>query len=120
MDLKTMQDGLYCLRRLKPGWLDGEGEVPDAAGLDWLSGVMTEAVDNHGMPAAHIYPTETGGVSAEWTLGVHEISAEFDLSHRVASIHSLNTETGRDAEYHWEEWHGATSLAGVIETCAMC
>ena len=56
------------LRLLKDGWLEGEGLSPPEAGLDWLR----SAFDRHfpeEAPLPHLYPTETGGVQAEWSIG---------------------------------------------------
>ena len=55
------------LRLLQDGWLEGEGIAPPSAGLDWLH----DAFDRHfpdEAPLPYLYPTETGGVQAEWVL----------------------------------------------------
>ena len=81
-DLRTMQDG----------WLEGGGRAPSGPGLAWLS----DAFDQHfseAAPLPYLYPTESGGVQAEWSLGPNEVTLEIDLTTHEAEWHVLNTST---------------------------
>lgn len=77
------------LRLLKPGWLDGRGEVPTPDQFSWLEGFFS-----HGYPsslaAPLIFPTAEGGVQLEWTLGAAEITLEVDLSSKQGELHSYD------------------------------
>lgn len=79
------------LRLLKDGWLEGQGKGPSQEGLDWLS----QAFDKHysdDLPLPYLYPTEPGGVQAEWSLGRNEITLEIDLVEHSGYFHALHIE----------------------------
>ena len=99
---------IYDLRQLKDGWLEGQGKAPSKEGLDWLS----QAFDKHysgDLPLPYLYPTEPGGVQAEWSLGRNEITLEIDLAKHSGYFHALHmkddTEETRHldlgSETHW-------------------
>lgn len=82
---------IYDLRQLKDGWLEGQGKAPSKEGLDWLS----QAFDKHysgALPLPYLYPTEPGGVQAEWSLGRNEITLEIDLTEHSGYFHALQME----------------------------
>ena len=82
---------IYDLRKLKDGWLEGQGKAPSKEGLDWLS----QAFDKHysgDLPLPYLYPTEPGGVQAEWSLGRNEITLEIDLAEHSGYFHALHME----------------------------
>ena len=67
------------LRAMEGGWLEGTGEVPRIAELDWLSARF----DSHfpdDLPLPNIYPTPEGGIEAEWSLGANSIIFGLDLN----------------------------------------
>lgn len=79
------------LRLLNDGWLEGQGKAPSKEGLDWLS----QAFDNYypsDLPLPYLYPTEPGGVQAEWSLGRNEITLEIDLAEHSGYFHALQME----------------------------
>jgi len=82
-------------RNLKTGWLHGKGRSLSTQGLDWL----THQFDVHypeTAPTPYLYPTAEGGVQAEWSLGVYELSLEIDLVTHQAQWHLLNLNTEND------------------------
>ena len=82
---------IYDLRQLKDGWLEGQGKAPSKEGLDWLS----QAFDKHysgDLPLPYLYPTEPGGVQAEWSLGRNEITLEIALAEHAGYFHALQME----------------------------
>lgn len=83
------------LRSLKNGWLEGVGTAPDAGGLDWLATAF-ETQYSDVLPLPYLYPTEDGGVRAEWPFDNTEASLDIDLVSKRAIWHDLNLET--DAE----------------------
>ena len=96
------------LRLLKDGWLEGQGKAPSKEGLNWLS----QAFDKHysgDLPLPYLYPTEPGGIQAEWSLGQNDITLEIDLTEHSGYFHALqmedDTEETRrldlDSETHW-------------------
>ncbi len=42
-------------------------------------------------PSRILYPTETGGVQADWGLDPNEITIDVDLETRLGELHVLNT-----------------------------
>ena len=64
---------------------------------DWLQ----NAFDRHfpdDAPLPHLYPTESGGVQAEWSIGSMEISLDLNLDTRSGEWHALDTEAGEVEE----------------------
>lgn len=80
------------LRRLRDGWLEGVGRAPAAEGLDWLASAF-DAFYPDDAPLPYLYPTEEGGVRAEWAAGDVEASAQIDLAAKQAQWHELNLGT---------------------------
>ena len=85
------------LRQIRDGWLEGNGLAPPGSGLDWLADAFDRNYPEEA-PLPHLYPTETGGVQAEWSLGPHEVTLEVDLGTRTGEWHVLNMDTGADSE----------------------
>lgn len=77
------------LRLLQDGWLDGDGKAPSSTGLNWLHEAF-ECNYPDEIPLPHLYPTETGGVQAEWTLDPNEISLDLNLENHLGEWHVLN------------------------------
>lgn len=94
LDIRAQLDEL---RLLKDGWLEGEGLSPPAPGLDWLQNAFTRHFPGDA-PLPHLYPTETGGVQAEWSFGSMEISLDLNLDTRSGEWHALDTEAGKVEE----------------------
>ena len=79
LDPLDVPSRLCELRRLKNGWLDGEGVAPAPEFLDWLAGTFDRLYPDE-LPLPHIYPTVEGGVQAEWSLSSHEVSLSIDFA----------------------------------------
>ena len=82
------------LRSLEDGWLDGKGEAPPQAGIDWLESVFIVNFDKVILP--HLYPTEAGGIQAEWTLGNRELVLDVDLNNKKGYWHEMDMATMED------------------------
>lgn len=80
------------LKLVEDGWLEGRGRVPSRAGLDWLRGVFVRHVPDD-VPHPYLYPTETGGVQAEWSLGSREATLEVNLETHDGQWHVLDLES---------------------------
>ncbi len=85
------------LRQIRDGWLEGKGLAPPGSGLDWLADAFDRNFPEEA-PLPHLYPTETGGVQAEWSLGPNEVTLEVDLGTHTGEWHVLNMDTGADSE----------------------
>ena len=85
------------LRNLKAGWLDGAGEVPSVAGLDWLSNVFSANFSNDAI-LPYVYPTPEGNLRAEWAAGGKESSLDVDLASHKGAWHGFNTQTQDEEE----------------------
>lgn len=93
LDISAQLDDL---RLMKNGWLEGEGVAPPHEGLDWLSQVFDDHYSEN-LPPPYLYPTEEGGVQAEWSFKQDEVSLRIDLGNHVGGWHALNMETDADA-----------------------
>jgi hypothetical protein len=83
------------LAKLKDGWLDGGGRAPSHALIDGLKSGFENSFDP-GLPLPYLYPTEDGGLQAEWTMGDWEISLEVqseDLRGEYRATSSKDTTT---------------------------
>lgn len=89
---------LNDFHELQDGWLDGEGIKPPTDGLQWLRHAF-ECNYPDKLPLPHLYPTETGGVQVEWTLGPNEITLNVNIETRLSEWHGLNLESGNVSEY---------------------
>lgn len=79
-------------RLLKNGWLEGQGEAPDQAGLDWLSSAFERHYPDD-VPLPFTYPTPKGNIQFEWSVGANESSVTIDLQSHAAEWHCFNTST---------------------------
>lgn len=82
-------------RLLKKGWLDGYGMALSAAGLDWLSTQFTHHYPGD-LRLPYLYPTEDGGIQAEWSLGEVELSLTIDINCHIGEWHTLNMQSGEE------------------------
>ena len=84
-------------RAMKDGWMDGEGLAPNHVGLDWLAAAFERHFpDEASLP--YTYPTPTGGVQLEWSLGIQDISLEINLETHQAQWHRLDMASDIDDE----------------------
>ena len=94
-EISRVQVRLQTLADLPEGWLDGDGAKLPSAGISWVGDVLTSALAS-GLPEPALFPTPAGNVLAEWSAGVWEISAEFDLAARSVEVAAVNVATGDD------------------------
>jgi hypothetical protein len=77
---------IETLRNLEDGWLDGEGKAPPLDGIKWF----TECFDQyywHELRLPYLYPTEDGGICAEWVIEPLDMSLDIDLTTRRGYWH---------------------------------
>lgn len=108
-------DRIKFLKTLEDGWHDGEGKRPDPEGLDWF----TNKLEQWGLAdslAPYLYPTEEGGVQAEWRKDNNYITLEIDLVEQSGYLHSLHLEDDHEIEgdFRLEKESGWRFLAGMI------
>ena len=72
------------LQDLEYGWLSGDEPALDKDGLAWLENALKSKIAFTSQTFPHLYPTETGGVQAEWRLGDISADLEIDLDTRQA------------------------------------
>lgn len=109
------------LRLLKDGWLEGQGKAPSQDGLDWLSQAFKNYYSGD-LPQPYLYPTEPGGVQAEWSLDQNEITLEINLAEYAGYFHALHVEDDTEktrnldlgSETHWIELK--TLIASMSES----
>jgi hypothetical protein len=97
-DLRARTEELKALQR---GWLGGEeGQPLDADALTSLAHLLVDLHEQEEMPVPYLYPTPTGGVQAEWTIGPWELSATFDFASGDVELDAVDTQTGAGKEEH--------------------
>ena len=103
--------------QLKDDWLDGYGLAPSHEGLTWLAEAFQQYYPDE-LPLPYLYPTEEGGIQAEWPLDDTEVSIEIDLKTQTGQWHALNLATREDEaqELHLGEASGWQWLIGRIQT----
>ena len=89
LDALDVDMQLDQFRLMEDGWLEGDGLAPPKSGLDWLADAFEQHFPEEA-PLPHLYPTEMGGVLAEWSIGPNEITFEVDLGTHVGEWHALN------------------------------
>ena len=97
MDPLNFGAQLDYLRELHVGWLDGDGKAPSSDGLKWLRNAF-ECNYTDKLPLPHLYPTEKGGVQAEWSLDPNEITLDVNLETRLGEWHVLDMESDDESE----------------------
>ncbi len=88
-------------RKMRNGWLEGDGRAPDPAGLDWLS----DSFERHypdDSPLPHTYPTPEGGVEMEWSFGSRSGILEIDLEKRLGDWLGFDKESDEEDSYKLE------------------
>ena len=117
LDARDIPARLQELGALQDGWLEGRGQAPPQGGLAWLARAFGEHYPDE-LPRPYLYPTEAGGVQAEWTFGSEEITLEIDLGTHAGHWHRLNLQT--DAEearpLTLDDETGWSWLVGEIQT----
>ena len=66
------------LRVLEDGWLEAGGLAPPKDGLDWFLEAFNRYYPSD-LPLPYLYPTEDGGLQAEWDQGGREANLKIDL-----------------------------------------
>lgn len=83
------------LAELKDGWLNGEGIAPDKVGISWLTSSFEKKFPDD-LQLPYLYPTEDGGIQAEWSLSHYEISLTINLIAHTAVWQVLNITNDSD------------------------
>lgn len=76
------------IRKLKDGWLDGDGKAFDPAGLDWVQGIFA-VLSEAGIRRPYVYPTLDGHVQAEWNgdgVRPSDVDVRFDIHQHSAEV----------------------------------
>lgn len=110
LDVAARLDELALLRA---GWLDGGGHALSREGLKWFSEAF-EAKFPGVLPLPHVYPTEDGGVRAEWSQNGNEASLDVNLEERIAEWHNLNLNTNAE-QAEWLHLSGAAGWERLAE-----
>lgn len=119
LDSLDIASRLDELRVLKDGWLEGIGSAPSPSGIDWLLKVFDLYYPDEA-PLPHLYPTETGGIRAEWTVGDSEASLDIDLDNHFGEWHQFDIKSDveevlsltLDQEQGWKQLVRQINLIG--------
>jgi hypothetical protein len=104
LDLLDIPSRLVELKNLKNGWLDGHGKAPGAESLNWLSEFMENSYPED-LTLPYLFPTESGGIRAEWESSEYDQSLDIDLETHQCRWHSLNllTDSEEDKTFSIDE-----------------
>ena len=94
LDIRARLDSI---RKIRDGWLEGGGLAPSPDGLDWLAETFAAHYPDD-CPRPYLYPTEDGGVQAEWSLAPWSVSWEINLESRLGEWFALNLTTDQSHE----------------------
>ena len=94
------------LAALRDGWLDGHGRALPRPELERLQSAFA-AHYPEGIPLPHLYPTESGGVQAEWTLGETEVELAVDLHTHKGQWSELGLDCNLTEEHMLDLTRGA-------------
>lgn len=106
---------LQELGTLRDGWLEGKGVAPPSAGLAWFTEYLGAYPDD--LPFPCIFPTESGGLLIEWTIGNVEASLEVDLNTHEAFWHAWHTDTDKSTEITFDlddGWQWAAEMRSIM------
>ena len=101
------------LRSLEDGWLEGGGAAPFKEGLDWLD----QSFERHyptELPRPYLFPTEDGGVQAEWIFEEINIEVRIDLSSRHGTYLWLDESIEEERELDLSDGVNWAWLASVV------
>ncbi len=107
---EKLDSRLSELARLKDGWFDGDGLAPTKALLAQTHQMLNQ-LRLLNVPAARLFATPDGGVQAEWTIGMREISVTFEAN---GSIYAQSVDTLSGDTTELEGIPNATDLAAVV------
>ena len=91
---------LLHLKELKPGWLEGDGEVPDPSDLDWL-GILWEDYFQ-ALTDPYLYPMADGNVIIEWKIPDIALNLEVDLPNKQAILFHFDKKTDFDETFEYD------------------
>jgi len=111
LDGPPVRQRLEDLRRLEPGWMDGEGKPLAPSGLDWVGALLSRLTEKSKCPVPYLFPMLDGCVQAEWRIGGWDASGEFDLHARTMTLWAVDPETD---EYRAEEAHTESEVENVV------
>jgi hypothetical protein len=89
LDLLDIPSRLAEFKNLEDGWLDGCGKAPLVDSLNWFSEFMENSYPED-LDLPYLYPTESGGIRAEWESEEYDISLDINLETHHCQWHSLH------------------------------
>lgn len=92
LDPLDISERLDELLLLSDGWLNGEGIALEKSKVDWFANIFNETYDTS-LQLPYLYPTIEGGIQAEWTKDIFEITLKINLKDKLGYYHSLNNQT---------------------------
>lgn len=102
LDPLDVPSRLWDLSFVKNGWFDGEQGIGiDRRRAIKLGRLFDENYDSN-IQLPYIYPTIEGGIQAEWSTDIYEISLEVSLDTLESSYHEYNVQTKESVEKQFD------------------
>ncbi|MDB5817936.1 MAG: hypothetical protein JWQ11_1576 [Rhizobacter sp.] len=88
--IQPFEARLFEIGSTPPGWYDGTNPAPSASAIVSMRQFLSGS-DLQSLPAPYLYPLPEGGISAEWTFGDWEASAEIDEAASRLTLNAVNS-----------------------------
>lgn len=109
---------IHQLKDLEPGWLEGDGEVPDPAALDWWGMLWEDYFED--VPNGYLFPCEDGSIIVEWKIPQKAMNLQINLTQKKGRLFILEKTTW-DAQNHYFDMNNSSEveqLAKIIRNVA--
>lgn len=82
------------LLNMTDGWHDGDYPAPSELSVHAMRNLIIDLSNNNDIPSPNLYPTASGGVVSEWSIGDWEASIEINQEANIFELISVNVQTG--------------------------
>jgi hypothetical protein len=114
-----IQERLARLANLSEGWLDGVGKAVMPIGTEQLASLLS-ALETLGLSKPFLFPTEDGGIQAEWSFPDTEVVVEFSASFDHAEVHGthLRSLASREGQVDLGAANAIQAIGAFVESFA--
>jgi hypothetical protein len=95
---QSFEDRLDEIAQTPSGWYSEGNPAPNSNAIAKMRNFVKLVTDEASVPVPYIYPLPNGGITAEWTIGDWQVSANVDVSNFAIELHALNVDTDQELE----------------------